>query len=190
MKRFMMWMIAAATLGAGAAAMAQGPPPRMPHGPPPGHQDRLAAALGLSDSQKAAWEAARKDAHGTMRGLGEQARGLARELDGLLNQPSPDPAAVGAKAIALHDVQGRMRSAHEALDTRLVATLTPEQKLRFEGFQAAQHGPGGPGRGMGDGMWPLLEGPGGPGPRMGPGMHPPGMPGGPQGGYPPAPLSR
>jgi len=175
MKRITMGLITAVLLvGVGAAAMGQGPQAGMPPGPPSPPHERLSAALELTAEQKAAWEGARRDGDGNMRALGEQARGLHREIDGLLAQPSPDPAVVGQRTIALHEVQGQMRKAHEALDGKLAALLTPEQKLRFEGFKAAMGPPGPHGPGMSAGMWPPHGGPG-----MGQGMHPPGMPPGP-----------
>jgi Spy/CpxP family protein refolding chaperone len=180
MKRFTIGVVTAVLLvGAGAVAMAQGPRAgMMPPGAPSPPHERLSAVLGLTAEQKTAWDAARGDADGNMRALREQARGMHREIDGLLDQPSPDPAVLGQRMIALHAVQGQMRKAHEALDGKLVALLTPEQKLRFEEFKAAEpHG-----RGMRAGMWPPHDGPG-----MGPGMHGPGMPPGPSGAYPPGP---
>ena len=75
-------------------------------------------------------------------------------------QPAPPPprANVLADYLQLTDAQkstwqsahadfeAAMKAAHDALDAKLTATLTPEQKTKFDAFKAAQqflqqHGP-------------------------------------------------
>jgi Spy/CpxP family protein refolding chaperone len=191
MKRSTTWMIAALVLaGAAGPALAQGPP-----GPPRPPHERLGAMLGLTSEQQAAWDAARRDADPSLRGLHEQASGLRREIGALLDQPGPDAALVGQRMIALHEIEGRARKAREALDEKLVALLTPEQKTKYEAFKAAMPHPGAPMPGMGPGMSPHgrpgagpgrmdAMGPGGmgPGPMDFGGPHPGMLPGAP--GYP------
>ena len=142
MKRLVMGlMMAAATACAAAPSLAQGPPP----GPPP--IDRIATVLGLSDEQKATWEAAAQTFRTTTAPLHDQARALHGEMEGLLSQANPDPAADGQKMIAMHALREQMKAARETMDNTVASVLTPEQKSKFEALRAARpHGPfpGGP----------------------------------------------
>src|SRR5262245_1950517 len=144
MRRVKMWLMIAAMLASAAtAALAQGPPP----GPPP--LDRIAAALGLNDQQKAAWETARQTFWTTTKPLHEQARALHAEIEGLLSQGSPDPTVIGQKTIALHGLRQQIRAAHDAMDSTIASMLTDEQKVKLDAIKAARpgqrgHFPGGP----------------------------------------------
>ncbi len=142
MKRLVMGlMITAAAAGAAGPALAQGSPP----GPPP--IERIAAALGLSDEQKATWEAAGQTFRTTTAPLWEQSRALHTEIEGLLSQGNPDPAAVGQKMIALHALREQIRAARETMDSTVASVLTADQKSKFEALRAARphgHFKGGP----------------------------------------------
>ncbi len=129
---WMCLMIIAVLHSAGTSALAQGPPP----GPPP--HDRIAAALGLNDEQKAAWAAARHTFWTTTQPLREQARSLRGEIDALVAQGSPDPAVVGQKTIALYGVRQQIQAAHTAMDSAIASMLSPEQKLKLEALKAAR----------------------------------------------------
>jgi len=121
--------------GAASPSLAQGPPP----GPPP--LDRIAAALQLTDEQKAAWTAAHQNFRATAEPLFAQARALHDEIESLIDQGNPDPAVVGQKTIALHAVHQQIKSAHDALDAAVNAMLTPEQKTKLEALKAMRPGP-------------------------------------------------
>lgn len=142
MKRLVMGlMMTAAAAGAAAPTLAQGPPP----GPPP--IDRIAAALGLSDAQKATWDDAAQTFRTTTAPLHDQTRALHDEMEALLSQANPDPVAVGQKMIAMHALRAQMDAARQTMDSTVASVLTPEQKSKLEALRAARpHGPfpGGP----------------------------------------------
>ncbi len=63
-------------------------------------------------------------------------------LETLLDSASPDPAAVGAKAIALHRSKQAMKAAHDTLDAGIVAMLDDTQRVKYQALQDArpEHG--------------------------------------------------
>lgn len=139
-------MTAAVVATAGGEAMAQGPPPG---GPPP---QRIAAALGLTDQQKAVWDAAFSTMRATAEPLHAQAQAIKAEIDGLFTQGSPDPALLGQKMIALHAVQEQLHQARAAMESTTTSALTDEQKLKLDIAEAhggrVSVGPGPGGRGV------------------------------------------
>ena len=148
MRRLVTWLGAAGlVIGTASGAVAQGPPPGPPmHGGPMMHE-RLAAALGLTEEQKAAWENARRTVESQMAPVREQAHALRREIGALLEQPGADPALVGQRVIALHQLEKQLGAAREQVDSALESVLTPEQKAKFDTIKASRppHGPrGGP----------------------------------------------
>ena len=91
---------------------------------PGGERDPLAAYLSLTPEQRAAWQSIQSDLRASTESLREQERAIGDQL----------------------------RAAREDADAKLVALLTPEQKLKFAAFHAAveflkerRPGPGGPG---------------------------------------------
>ena len=104
MRRLWITMMTAAVVAtAGGAAIAQGPPPG---GPPP---QRIAAALGLTDEQKAVWDAAFSTMRATAQPLHAQAKAIRVEIDALFAQGNPDPALLGQKMIAMHAVREQLQ---------------------------------------------------------------------------------
>lgn len=146
MKRLWITLMTAAVVAtAGGKAIAQGPPPG---GPPP---HRMAAALGLTDQQKAVWEAAFSTMRATAEPLHAQAAAIRGEIDALFTQGNPDPALLGQKMIALHAVQEQLHQARAAMESATTSVLTDEQKLKLDALKAARPphgrpwgGPGGP----------------------------------------------
>ena len=133
MKSALKWLtVLALTVGTGSAALAQAPPP----GPPPRH-DRITNALGLSDEQKAAWDAAHKSFWTTTQPLREQAKQLRTEIETMMAQGNPDPTAVGQKAIQLHGIHQQIKAAHDAMDAQVASVLTPDQKTKLDAIKAA-----------------------------------------------------
>jgi len=134
MKSALKWLtVLALTVGTGSAALAQAPAP----GPPP-HHDRITNALGLSDEQKATWDAAHKSFWTTTQPLRDQARDLRKEISALMAQGNPDPAVVGQKAIQIHALHQQIKAAHDAMDAQVASMLTPEQKIKLEALKAAR----------------------------------------------------
>src|SRR5262245_17572974 len=78
-------MTAAMVAAAGGKALAQAPPAG---GPP----SRMAAALGLTDEQKAVWQQAFATMRATTAPLHAQARAIRGEIEALFAAGNPDPA--------------------------------------------------------------------------------------------------
>ena len=92
MRRLWITMMTAAVVAtAGGEAMAQGPPPGGPH------PQRIAAALGLTDEQKAVWDTAFSTMKATAQPLHAQAKAIRVEIDALFAQGNPDPGAPRAE---------------------------------------------------------------------------------------------
>ena len=97
--------------------------------------DRLADALELSASQRAAFDRLRSErleaARPTLRAMRESGR----ELRELLDAAKPDPTEVGERMIALHRLRGEVEAAKDAFEAEFVALLTPEQKIAFDALE-------------------------------------------------------
>jgi Spy/CpxP family protein refolding chaperone len=139
MRRFWITVMTAAVVAtAGGEAIAHG---GSRSGAPP---QRIAAALDLTDQQKAAWEAAFSTMRATAQPLHAQAKGIRAEIDALFSQGSPDPAVLGQKVIALHAVKEQLREARATMKSATTSVLTEEQKLKLEALEAARPRPGRP----------------------------------------------
>lgn len=136
--------------------------PRGPHGP---GGNRLATFLSLTDEQKATWEQMHQEFRESMRATFEQQRPNLEKLRAALDAEQPDAASVGRLVLSMHQQRKQMEKQHEAFQQRLRATLTPEQQLKFDAFQALRPARGGPGHG---GFGPGMFGPHGPGGPEGP----------------------
>src|SRR5690349_16610167 len=88
--------------------------------------------LNLTDEQKTAWKATVHDFRTANEALFDKQRNAQERLHDALDVASPDACAVGAAMISLHAVEEQLRTAHQALDQKLEALLTPEQKAKFE----------------------------------------------------------
>ena len=132
MRRLWIVMMTAAVVAtAGGAAVAQGPPPG---GPP----QRIAAALGLTDQQKAVWASAFSTMRATAQPLHAQAKAIRTEIDALFAQGNPDPALLGQKMIAMHAVREQLHQARAAMESATTSVLTAEQKLKLDALKAAR----------------------------------------------------
>ena len=108
----------------------------------------LAEELGLSDDQKAQFEALRGKQRETLRPLMEGARQAHEAFQTALDADNADAAAIGQAALAMKAAEKKLRAAHDAAFEEVKAILTPEQAAKLEQARA-QHkgpGPGGPGR--------------------------------------------
>ena len=145
MRRLWITMMTAAVVAtAGGQAMAEGPH----HGGPP--PQRIAAALGLSDQQKAVWDGAFSTMRATAQPLHAQAKAIRAEIDALFAQGNPDAALLGQKMIAMHAVREQLKQARATMQSTTASVLTDEQKVKLEALKAAHPphgrwgGPGGP----------------------------------------------
>jgi Spy/CpxP family protein refolding chaperone len=148
-------------------ALAQGPNRAMRgQGKGDGRGAALARALELTEEQQASWKEIHQKHQAEMKAQREQGRILQQELRKAAEAANPDPATVGKAFLSVKRHQEKAKAAREALRLELEATLTPEQKTKFEAIQALRPGPGGRGNRGGRG------GPGGPGgPEEGMGAH-------------------
>lgn len=136
-------LITLATAIAATAAAQPGPPP-----PPRG--DALANYLQLTDAQKSTWQTARSTFETAVKPLHDQARAAHEQIEQMLSAANPDATAIGNLMISAKKIGDQIKSAHETLDATLVATLTADQKAKFDAFKAARpprpEGPGAFGR--------------------------------------------
>lgn len=166
-KRSWMWAAAGlAVAGWAAVASAQGPARR---GAGPGGSGfgpdggRLAERLGLTDAQKAQLKALREKNRDAMKPLLQSARQAREAFRTALEAESPDAAAVGQAALAMHAAEAEVQAAHEAHREEFKAILDPEQREKLE--RAEKDGP----RRFGRRGFGPRRGPGGPeGPEGGP----------------------
>ena len=101
---------------------------------------RLAHYLELTPDQIAAWKQIHTDTAALVQPLAASARETRTQLKAALDSPSPDPAAVGKLAIALHATRAQIRAARADARTKLAAVLTPEQKTKFEALKKLRKG--------------------------------------------------
>jgi Spy/CpxP family protein refolding chaperone len=103
------------------------------------HQsERLTRALDLTDAQQAKLETLQTTLADTIRPLFDSMRDRRDELETLLDTPNPDPAAVGAKAIALHRAKAEMKSARDTFEAGIVAMLDETQRAQYQALQDAR----------------------------------------------------
>lgn len=149
MHRTMRSAVAALSLAALAAAptFADRGPGGPPHGELDGafgerlaerHAERLTRALDLSEAQQETLAALQQSFGETVRPIVESMRATREELESLLAAARPDAAAVGAKAIALHQAKESMRAAHETFEAGIESMLTETQRAQFEALQEAR----------------------------------------------------
>jgi Spy/CpxP family protein refolding chaperone len=126
---------AAVTLFCATMVSAQ-PAAGTPHGRG-GRGAVLANYLQLTPDQITAWKQLRKDEATEIKPLAQNARDLRQQLDAAMNATPPDPATVGKLSLELRSLHEQIRTAREASTAKFAATLTPEQKVKFDAFQAA-----------------------------------------------------
>ena len=150
MKRVLVFTLSILFLFAGvvlAQTRRPGPPGlRGPGGPglPRGSANPMADYLALTAEQKAAWETIREETRDAIEPLHEQGETLASQLES-----TNDAAGIGNLVLQLRSIGSQIEAAREAGDAKFAATLTAEQKMKFDAFQAAsqflhRRGPGGP----------------------------------------------
>ncbi len=98
----------------------------------------MAHYLELTPDQVTAWKQVRSDSAAEIKPLAQNAQDLRQQLDAAMSAATPDPAAVGKLSMELRSAHQQLRAAREATAAKLEATLTPEQKAKFEAFQAAR----------------------------------------------------
>jgi Spy/CpxP family protein refolding chaperone len=139
--RISRWMVGAAVAAVAMAApvalvFAQGQdrPMRGARGGRDG--SRLAAALELTTEQQATWKELHQKHQTEMKASREQGMALHKALRETVDAANPDATAIGKAHIALKKHQDKMKAAREEFQKELEATLTEEQKTKFEAIQA------------------------------------------------------
>jgi len=100
------------------------------------HQaERLTLALDLTAEQQATLARLQDELEATIRPLAEGMRTAHQQLRTLLAAESPDPATVGAQAIALDRARDSMHAAHESFEASFADTLTASQRTTFHALQ-------------------------------------------------------
>ena len=128
-------IVAVATLfcaAVGSAQPAMGTPQQRA-----GRAAVLAEYLQPTPEQITTWKQLRSDTAAAMKPLAQSAQDLRRQLDAATSAPSPDPATIGKLTLALRSARDQMRSERDASKAKFVATLSPEQKTKFDALQAA-----------------------------------------------------
>ena len=108
-----------------------------PAGPPRPGLAALVNYLQLTPDQKAAWRQIHQETAAAIKPLRENAIDLAKQLHTAVTASTPDQAAIGKLALALHSVRDEIRTTRKSSEEKLAAVLTAEQKTKFEAFLAA-----------------------------------------------------
>lgn len=95
----------------------------------------LSETLNLTEELTAAWEKIREGTRATVKPLLEQARQLREEIRTALEAGGADPATIGTKVIAAHELQGKVRAARDADREAFRALLTGDQQARLDAFE-------------------------------------------------------
>ncbi len=130
MKKLLVAFLAISLLAAGAAIA------QMPQNAPR-PAARLANYLQLTPDQVAAWKQISTDTAAAVKPLAENAQSLQKQLQTALQSTSPDPAAVGKLAIAVHAARDQVKALRDAAKSKREAVLTADQKVKLDAFEAA-----------------------------------------------------
>lgn len=140
MKRILTILSLVTAMAASAVAQPAPPPPGGPR------HDVLAEYLQLTADQKTAWANARKDFETAVQPLHDKEKATHEQIDAALAAATPDPTAIGNLMLSMRAIHEQIKAAHDALEQKLASVLTPEQKAKFDAFNAARKaaGPHGP----------------------------------------------
>ena len=92
----------------------------------------ITEALQLTPAQVSVWQTAHEEFRTATSPLLEKQRSIGRQIEKELKSNSGDACTLGNELIAQQAVNNQIRSAHDALKAKLAATLTPEQKTKFD----------------------------------------------------------
>ena len=119
-----------------AVSIFAGQRPRREEGGELGHY------LQLTADQRATWDSARANFEASAGPLFEKHHALMEQVETALQSKSSDACSVGSNLIAAQAVGEQIRAAKEVLQQKQASVLTPEQKTKFEAFNAARGGEG------------------------------------------------
>jgi Spy/CpxP family protein refolding chaperone len=107
-----------------------------PHGP--GRcSERLVRALELTSAQQTALDALREETSDAIQPMMEKLHELKDDVDEAASAPGADPCAVGAKAVEAGGVHAQIQSLRKAAEAKFVASLSADQKSRYDEYVAA-----------------------------------------------------
>jgi Spy/CpxP family protein refolding chaperone len=116
------------------------PAPRHRLGPQPA---RVARYLQLTDDQKEGIRRLVEEHRASVGPVVERRRGLRDELRALMEQESPDAAAVGEVVLRLRAQRRSLQTSRDGLRERIAGLLNGEQRVRWEHLQELREA-GGP----------------------------------------------
>jgi Spy/CpxP family protein refolding chaperone len=156
------WKLEAALLAGiitGAAALAQpaGDPPAGGPGPRPGGPgdrggpcgDQLVASLSLTADQQSALDTLRQQTADTIQPIAERTHTLHQQIDDAVAASSPDRCAIGDLTIQLGGLHAQVDAIRKAAEATFVASLSADQKARYDTFVGINPGCGAVGGGFG-----------------------------------------
>ena len=97
----------------------------------------VATFLGFTDAQAQQFGILLNQFQTTVHTLQEQIAALQQQLNTLLGQPRPDPAAVGKLVLQIHALEQQVEQAIQNYHELFANLLTPEQKQKIEGVTVA-----------------------------------------------------
>jgi Spy/CpxP family protein refolding chaperone len=97
----------------------------------------VAKALALTAEQVTQWDALLAELENALETLGEQVKANNEQLRAVLEQTSPDPAAVGTLVIKNKALREQIAAAHENYLEGFEALLTAEQKTKLGAIRLA-----------------------------------------------------
>lgn len=98
----------------------------------------LAEYLQPTPEQITAWKQLRSETAAAIKPLVQSAQDLRKQLGVAMSATSPDQAAIGKLTLALRSARDDVRSARSTSKAKFVATLTPDQKAKFDALEAAR----------------------------------------------------
>jgi Spy/CpxP family protein refolding chaperone len=117
----------------------------------------LTQVLDLTQDQLAAWQPLRDQAQAAIKPLLDQMRQIGSDVRSALDAGGADPATIGAKMIAVHDLRTKIKAARDAEETAFRGLLTDAQKAKLDVLEQLRRSMG-PGRGIGRAMGPGAQG--------------------------------
>ena len=100
-------------------------------------QREMGEYLELTAAQQTAWDNAHADFRTATRAFVEKRSALGREAESALKEKS-DACTIGALMLSIQSINDQVRTEENALQQKLVSTLTPDQRTKYEAFRAAQ----------------------------------------------------
>ena len=99
----------------------------------------VAQFLGFSDSQTAQFQELLQNLQSSIGPLQQQAAAAQQSLEQLANSDNPDPAAIGARLLAIRAIQKQFQAALDSYHKLFAALLTTDQTQKVGAVNQAGH---------------------------------------------------